>query len=295
MKGIEGKKGVLWWQIYETLKAKRPPYVLLENVDRLLSAPSYQRGQAFAIILRTLTDLGYGVEWETVDASEWGFPQARKRVYIFAFREGTRSFEGQKRLLGMIQRPNKDISRKRYAEVADLSEKYNQGGFEAVGYCIEGKTFEVPFNTFRGTAKTLGDILVDDAPESAYRIDTDKFAYLKGKKKLTREKNGIAYTYSEGAIPFPDPLNRPSRTILTSEGGTNRMTHIVRDPHTQRLRRLTPTECERLDGFPDGWTEGMTERRRYFVLGNALVCGVIEHLGEKISKVIEAENRRNDK
>ena len=81
--GIEGKKGVLWWQIERLIRRARPHYVLLENVDRLLKSPSGQRGRDFAIILNCLNAIGYSIEWRVVDASAYGFPQRRKRVFVY--------------------------------------------------------------------------------------------------------------------------------------------------------------------------------------------------------------------
>jgi len=81
-KGIEGKKGVLWWDIHRILEAKKPPFVLLENVDRLLKSPVNQRGRDFAIMLASLSDLGYSVEWRIVNAAEYGMPQRRRRVFV---------------------------------------------------------------------------------------------------------------------------------------------------------------------------------------------------------------------
>lgn len=91
-KGIEGKKGVLWWQINDILKAKQPKFVLLENVDRLLKAPARQRGQAFGIILRCFSDQGYGVQWRVINAADYGHPQRRKRTFIFAFHKSTKYY-----------------------------------------------------------------------------------------------------------------------------------------------------------------------------------------------------------
>ncbi|MDE6436918.1 MAG: DNA (cytosine-5-)-methyltransferase, partial [Muribaculaceae bacterium] len=90
--GIEGKKGVLWWQIHRILREhKNPPkYLLLENVDRLLSSPASQRGRDFAIILASLSDLGYYVEWRVINAADYGMPQRRKRTYILAFHKETK-------------------------------------------------------------------------------------------------------------------------------------------------------------------------------------------------------------
>lgn len=90
--GIEGKKGVLWWQIYRILKEKddnRPKYLMLENVDRLLNSPAKQRGRDFAIILSSLASLGYAVEWRVINAAEYGMPQRRRRTYMVAYRDNT--------------------------------------------------------------------------------------------------------------------------------------------------------------------------------------------------------------
>ena len=108
---------------------------------------------------------------------------------------------------------------------------------------------------------------------------------MKGAKKESRKaSNGHEYFYSEGPIAYPDYLDKPSRTMLTSESSKNRSTHVVKDPETGRLRLLSPVECERLDGFPDKWTDtGMPEKFRYFCMGNALVVGLIKIMGKRIS------------
>lgn len=88
-KGLEGKKGVLWWDIRDILEIKGAPFVLLENVDRLLKSPASQRGRDFAIILACFRDLGYTVEWRVINAAEYGFQQRRRRVFIFAYKSDT--------------------------------------------------------------------------------------------------------------------------------------------------------------------------------------------------------------
>ena len=84
-KGLIGKKGVLWWSIHRILteKKNKPKYLFLENVDRLLKSPSTQRGRDFAIMLRSLSDLGYAVEWRVINAAEYGMPQRRRRVFFW--------------------------------------------------------------------------------------------------------------------------------------------------------------------------------------------------------------------
>ena len=92
-KGIEGKKGVLWWQIRDTLEAKKPKFVLLENVDRLLKSPANQRGRDFGVILACFNDLGYDVEWRVINAADYGFTQRRRRTFIFAYKNDTNYYK----------------------------------------------------------------------------------------------------------------------------------------------------------------------------------------------------------
>jgi DNA (cytosine-5)-methyltransferase 1 len=144
---------------------------------------------------------------------------------------------------------------------------------------------------YDGPHQVLGDVVQsDDAvpPEffiAGDRIDT--WRYLKGAKRENRMTNeGFVYAYTEGAIAFPDPLDRPSRTILTGEGGStpSRFKHIV-EASDGRLRRLTPVELERLNGFPDDWTNtGMSDGRRAFMMGNSLVVGLVERVGAEVAQ-----------
>lgn len=314
-KGIEGKKGVLWWQINDILLAKQPKFVLLENVDRLLKAPSKQRGQAFGIILRCFCDAGYGVQWRVINAADYGHPQRRRRTFIFAFHKSTAYFKafaktakndetsktianGLMFSAGFPSFPKNertatcDLSKDSYESIADVSEKF-AFAFENAGYCLNYKVFTTTLDpVYSGKSKTLGECLdCDNVPEYCYKVDVEKFKYLKGAKHIERTAtNGHKYFYSEGPIAFPDYLDKPGRTMLTSEGTTNRSSHFILDPVSQKYRILTPVECERLDEFPDNWTKtGMSEKRRYFIAGNALVCGLVETMGEEISKIIGNE------
>ncbi len=315
-KGIEGKKGVLWWQINDIIKAKKPPFVLLENVDRLLKAPARQRGQAFGIILRCFCDAGYGVQWRVINAADYGHPQRRRRTFIFAFHKDTKYYDDFMTISGngpekvivedmMFSKPFpckvKDgealkegmVSKKEYKTLPDVSEHFSFP-FQGAGYCLnyEIKTIRVDA-IYQGKVKTLGECLdVDHVPDYCYKVDVEKFKYLKGAKHILRTAaNGHEYYYSEGPIAFPDYLNQPSRTMLTSEGTTNRSSHFILDPKSNRYRILTPVECERLDEFPDDWTNtGMPPKRRYFIAGNALVTGLIKSMGQAIESIVDSEN-----
>lgn len=314
-KGIEGKKGVLWWQIAEILEKKQPPFVLLENVDRLLKSPSFQRGRDFGIILKTLWDNGYGVEWRVINAAEYGFPQKRRRVFIFAYHESTKYYQeiNQKNAEEIIYQngifascfpvkidesePERDHnSIKGFKDLVDLSNRFIFQFLNA-GFMHKGNIYTFKTEPECDEITTLGDIIEKGEINEKYFLTDEKIErmkYLKGSKKIERTKpNGEKYFFSEGNVAFPDYLDRPARTLLTSESTMNRSTHIVKDIRTGKLRTLTPMEAERIQMFPDNWTnvqaKSMTERRRYFMMGNALVIGVIERLGKHISKIIDEE------
>lgn len=311
-KGIEGKKGVLWWQINDILKTKRPPFILLENVDRLLKSPSKQRGRDFGIMLRCLNDLGYGVEWRVINAAEYGFPQKRRRIYIFGFHKSTNyykkivknSIEKIINETGIFAKAfpiesfekinTSDISKELYHSLIEITNQY-KFNFSNSGIMFKNKVYTTKVLPIIKEAITLGEILQTDNIPNEYFINEAqeaKFKYLKGSKKIPRvSKSGVEYNYSEGAMCFPDYLDMPGRTMLTSEGTINRSTHVVKDIQTQKLRILTPIEAERLNQFPDNWTDsGMTTKKRYFMMGNALVCGIIKELGYQISSIIDNEN-----
>lgn len=306
-KGIEGKKGVLWWDIRDLLEDKRPSYVLLENVDRLLKSPIKQRGRDFGIILKSLNDLGYAVEWRVVNAADYGCAQRRRRTFIFAYHKSTNFYKE-------VYRENKaDIILKKgffhdvfkateskeksptyfdfdnYWDLIEVSDKF-KAEFRNSGICINGIGLSLELIPTTKPAKPLSEIVEKNGVDDIYFLtqeDKKKFEYMRGAKKLPRVKpNGEEYLYSEGAMSPYDDLELPARTMLTSEGSTNRSTHIIKDPKTNKLRKLTPLECERINGFPDNWTNtGMPQKFRYFCMGNALVVPLITKMGKKILKI----------
>lgn len=307
--GIEGKKGVLWWQIRDILETKKTPFVLLENVDRLIKAPSKQRGRDFGIMLRCLAELGYVVEWRIINAAEYGLPQRRRRIYIFAYKNNTRFAKNikrckvenilQKKGIFAKQFPIKKINNEiksfdmmSYNDLVELSNKFNFP-FENSGVLVNGVVYTTKTEPMDIKPTTLKEIVVDNVDTKYFLNEKSKkkFEYLRGHKTLQRvSKDGHKYNYSEGAMSPYDSLDLPGRTMLTSEGSINRSTHIIMDPTKKKLRILTPIECERLNQFPDDWTNsGMPENRRYFMMGNALVCGIVSKLSEEISQIIDKE------
>lgn len=346
-KGLEGKKGILWWSIRDVLEEKKPPFVLLENVDRLLKSPASQRGRDFGMILACFRDEGYIVEWRVINAAEYGYQQRRRRTFIFAYKKDTAY--GKK----VIEEYFSDNN----AKVADI---IDHDGFFATTFPIlpvaekSIKMTEIPLNIgivsesfkfnfencglmkdsiiytakttpdYSGRQITLGDVMdegpvseeffipkeklyytypeVDHSDETLERLPQSSrqtWQYLKGAKKLPRKaKNGHEYIFSEGPVAMIDAYDKPARTMLTSEGSFSRTTHIVRDKMTGRIRLLTPTEAERIQGFPTDHTKyclvggeviEMPTKKRLFMMGNALVVDLIKDMEKTLSDIFDGE------
>ena len=350
-KGIQGKKGVLWWEILRIVKGKKPSIVLLENVDRLLKSPTSQRGRDFAVMLASLDELGYVVEWRSINAADYGMPQRRRRVFILAYAKGT---SNHKQLVednpleylcnsGIIAKafpirrpsliicPQKNLRKNKHDDLSDVSETFAKGAkktqpswFNTCGLMKDGVAYTfgaVP--EYNGKRTTLGDVLVapSKVPDEFYISVADVvkpkgWQYLKGaKKELRKGTDGFTYSYNEGPMVFPDSLDRPSRTIITGEGGTSpsRFKHVVkfRPPKSayealglgnekhqavrkslglrknEWIRRLTPVELERLNMFPDNHTIGQTDTKRAFFMGNALLVGIVEKIGYELANSLK--------
>lgn len=312
--GLVGKKGVLWWSIHNILEKKKnkPKYLLLENVDRLLKSPASQRGRDFAVMLASLSDLGYAVEWRVINAADYGMPQKRKRVFIMGYHKSTEEYAGLKSdgfewitdtgVMSDAFPCNAELKSwpaefKLEGDLGQISTDFNKDGgkslFYNAGAMINRKVGTIQCSAdYSGKKITLGDLLLEAKkvpkeywiPKSAYK----QWEFLKGAKSITRtnKNTGHSYSYAEGAIAFPDHLDRPSRTIITGEGGRSpsRTKHVV--SQNGKLRRLTPIELERLNMFPDNHTEGVVDGKRAFLMGNALVVGVVERIGRALSERI---------
>ena len=317
-KGLIGKKGVLWWSIHKILSEKenKPKYLFLENVDRLLISPSGQRGRDFAIILKSLNDLGYAVEWRVVNAAEYGMPQRRRRIFILAYSQNSTIYNEIKETNSTdwllkdgtlanafpvqsdnILFPNEF---KLNGDIVEISENFNKNGktgmFENTGIMIDGIVTTIKTKpSYEDKFTILKDIIQNGEVTEEFYIneeDLDKWFYLKGaKKEMRKNSQGFEYNYSEGGMIFPDSLDKPSRTIITGEGGksASRFKHVVKT--AKGYRRLSPVELERLNMFPDNHTkfEGVTDTKRAFFMGNALVVGVIEKIGVALTQKINNE------
>ena len=316
--GIEGKKGVLWWQIYRILNEKgdkRPKYIFFENVDRLLNSPATQRGRDFAIILASLSDLGYVVEWRIINAADYGMPQRRRRTYIVGYQkdsivaqkidkmEDWVEFDGVMAKAFEFRPKDKTVSAFDIeGTIQEVSLGFNKGKkdspFGNAGMMMDRHVYSVDADSlYDGPRQTLGGNLIDEnlVPEEFFISDEDlpKWQYEKGAKKIERvSKEGYKYIFSEGGMTFPDYLDQPSRTIITGEGGNSpsRFKHVVQTK-SGRYRRLLPIELERMNMFPDNHTlhPQVSDGRRAFLMGNALVCGIVEQIGKSLYQFIYGE------
>lgn len=310
--GIEGSKGVLWWQIDDILKEKRPKYVLLENVDRIIRSPAKQCGRDFSIILRCLYEKGYAVEWRVINAADYGYAQRRRRTFILAYHNQTQIFRdlaekictrGIKSMhrhvmeAGILAKAfpihshsksyiESWIDEMEYEDIPDVSQKQKVFLYNA-GVMMNGRIYSVDVEPCKVEPIPLRNILEKKTIDAHFFLrdeDMSKWIYAKGaKRELRQRRDGSRYFFSEGSVRFPEPLDMPSRTMLTSESQVGRTSHVVLDHATGRLRVLTPVECERLNGFPDGWTDtGMPEKMRYFCMGNALVAPLVTRIAKSL-------------
>lgn len=313
-KGLKGKKGVLWWEILRLVNGQKPKFIFLENVDRLLKSPSNQRGRDFAVMLKTLGDEGYTIEWRVVNAAEYGFPQRRIRVFILATKQKGKNKNSPESIIaktGVLARSlpiesliddltEIDLS----MEADEISAKFNKGKekspFLNAGVFIDGTAYTVKSQAkLASSPMVLGDVLQPDSevPEEYWVKESrlKEWKYLKGAKSIerTHKGSGVTYNYAEGKMAFPDLLSNPSRTILTGEGGStpSRFKHIIQTKNG--YRRLTPIELERLNGFPDNWSQlnsagkVVPDGKRAFFMGNALVIGLIEKVGKVLSEELK--------
>lgn len=320
-KGLYGKKGVLWWDIKDVIETKWPQFVFLENVDRLLTSPgvsSEKPGRDFGMILKTLSDLGYGASWKMINAADYGFPQRRRRTFIFAFREDT---EYKKNIKNIIKKDNDEIKKfilemtpfsstlendsvydltkvnlLNYSSLKDFSDNFKvKGGFRRTGVMIDGQVCMADYIPKLREETTLEKIIHSNVTDEKLYLSSEKIEKFKklksGFQAVKVSRTGFEYKYGMGKMPFPDLISKPARTMVTSEHTVSRMSHVIKDPGNGRLRLISPQEAELINTFPENWTEleGVTDSNRYFTMGNALVVDLVKEIGEEIKKIIKLD------
>jgi DNA (cytosine-5)-methyltransferase 1 len=302
--GLAGKRSGLWFEFHRILSELTPRWVVVENVPGLLSSNG---GADFAVILRGLVELGYGVAWRILDAQYFGVAQRRRRVFIVGSLGDGRAAEVLFEREGL---PG-DIAPRREAgsELARDVAASLRGRGKGTGTRIDNETQDSKLVVFeprfarngRGAPDTIAPPLKaqsgqtgkgDGAPVLAFVQNTrDEVRLMNGDGQITGALSAQPGMKQQSYISLPMSARvETGETVSTldSQSGENRGGSEGKKVLTHSgVRRLTPTECERLQGFPDGWTDGQSDSKRYRQLGNAVAVPVAEWLGNQLMKALQ--------
>ena len=245
-RGFKDTRGTLFFEIARIIEVKKPRLVFLENVKGLLN---HNKGETFSIIIQTLSELGYDVQWMVLNSKFFGVPQNRERVFIIGSIRGT----SRQEILPFRYSDTEDINLK---QIGQVGEKDNMG--QRI-YDVDGIGTSIRSQGGGQGAKT-----------GLYKINS---ATKKGYSEATIG-DGIRLEYPESKTARGRVIKGNANTLKSGTEGV-----VDKD---MKIRRLTPTECERLQGFPDGWTEGFSDTQRYKMMGNAVTVNVIKAIGEKL-------------
>ena len=264
--GFNDTRGTLFFEIARIIKQKQPRILLLENVKGLLS---HDKGSTFTTIISTLDELGYDCQWQVLNSKNFGVPQNRERVFIIGYLRGT-------------SRP------KVFPITRDTGKTLKQvvGGSQGMRvYEPEGISCTIASQAGGLGAKTGLYAIPQTKDGNAYCIDANYHKGQNNPKKCTR---------TAIAVITPDRVNKRQNGRRFKENGEPSFTLTAQDKHGiydgVRIRRLTPKECERLQGFPDDWTKygnenkTMSDTQRYKMCGNAVTVNVIEEIMKRILK-----------
>jgi len=241
-KGFDDTRGTLFFEIGRVLQHKKPGYFILENVKGLLS---HNKGRTFETIITSLAELGYDLQWQVLNSKNFGVPQNRERVFIVGHLRGKRKPE--------------------VFPIREGCEVNNEKNGQRYSYCVQ------PGDKHRGThiQEKEGKLIY----EGAVMSEKNK-KWLEDGKQLSRNFPQGQRVYSVDGI---------ASTITGNKTGLYMVNlHQKRTGENTFIRRLTPLECERLQGFPDGWTEGISDTQRYKCLGNAVTTNVITWIGKRL-------------
>lgn len=256
--GFNEKRGTLFFDIARIIATKKPRLLLLENVKGLLS---HDEGRTFEIIICTLDELGYDCQWQVLNSKDFGVPQNRERIFIIGHLRGTPRPEVFP--FGFAE----DTSSKKRITSTTIDANYWKGidnHVQRTSIVVKGMLSDEKWDRFNESSRRVYDPIgiSPTIPTVAGGGHTPKI--IGGlQAHQTVRKDGL------------------SPTLTTAMGQGGGQTPIVWADNLQ-IRRLTPTECERLQGFPDGWTKELSDTQRYKTLGNAVTTNVIRALAEKL-------------
>ena len=289
-RGFEDTRGTLFFDIVRILSYKKPQYFLLENVKGLLS---HNGGRTFADIVKILTDIGYRIEWQVLNSKFFGVPQNRERVFIVGCfgKKGT----GKIFPVSSICTENSDkIARpKRHP----LSKCESQGNRV---YSTDG-TSSCLTSQGGGQGGKTGLYFINKPRYDEYKAsDIVQTLKVAGDTPLMKVRNGTKKGYDEAQLG--DGINLAYPHSKTRRGRVGRKVSQTLDTNCNmgtidgfRIRRLTPLECFRLQGFPYDMHDkareiGLSDNRLYKMAGNAVTVQVVETIARKLMKLIQEEN-----
>tara|TARA_Y100001949_G_scaffold14896_1_gene10789 strand:+ start:1341 stop:2342 length:1002 start_codon:yes stop_codon:yes gene_type:complete len=253
-RGFEDTRGTLFFEITRIAREKQPSVLLLENVKGLVS---HDKGETFRIILETLDELGYDVEWQIINSKNF-VPQNRERIFIIGHLRGS----GRRKILPIGEGSDFD----------DQSCKETQ---------TERKRIRMPYirtidaNYWKGGSH--GSMIAEPKKITMIALTERRTEKAKEIRRETRKASGRDF------VP-----RREKELVERNDGLANCITagqsmeRFLTDGF--RVRKLTPTECERLQGFPDGWTKGVSDTQRYKQLGNAVTATVVEYIAQYLDE-----------
>lgn len=263
--GFDDTRGTLFFEIARILGAKKPELCVLENVKGLLS---HDEGRTFGRIIQVLDELGYWVEWQVLNSKDFGVPQNRERVFIVGHFRG-KSTKAIFPITKSSERNNEEqLSRKETKE-----KELDNWSPKSRGRCAMYKSMNLVVHNLQ--------------PRSTNRPSIKKNPKSGGSGHLSRQ--GSAYCLEGGnsqAVEIVATQLGQSKQYGNCKRKGDAFTLKGSSPHGVEIgnliRKFTPLECERLQGFPDNWTEGLSDSRRYACMGNAVTVNVIEAIGKRI-------------
>lgn len=277
-RGFEDTRGTLFFEICRVLRAKRPSYLLLENVRGLLS---HDLGQTFEVILSSLSELGYDCQWQVLNSKDFGVPQNRERVFVIGHTRGKSRpevFPLREDVEGFAEGANET------ATIRTL-----QGGGHSGGHHSGMTIIDIYNQGIRANQEVAGALKGEGIANTSLGTALIFHENISGKwtphKEAQALRSGASHNYQTLEIANALDADGYLRTGARprDENGKPQLLPIG----YRRIRRLTPLECERLQGFPDGWTEGISDTQRYKCLGNAVTVNVIEAIGRQFLLALE--------
>ncbi len=253
--GFDDTRGTLFFELARIARTKRPRLLFFENVKGLLS---HDRGRTFDTIIRTIDELGYDCQWQVLNSKNFGVPQNRERIFIIGHLRGT----PRPQVFPVTESSEPDII------LPTLTTRY--WGGQANGGYIGDKSPQIrqlnnPTHSNDRLYEPTGIAPTLNTAQGGNRQPKITIPVLTP-NRLKKRQNGRRFK-TDG---------EPSFTLNTQDR------HGVYNG--EKIHRLTPIECERLQGFPDGWTEGISDSQRYKCLGNAVTVNVIAYIAKLLFK-----------